>query len=171
MATLELSTLLDHFDQDEIDAVKAAIQEVSSASFDVAEEGESVVLERDIDSDIFVDFQDRLEANDASADIYLPVDFEDVIEVGEHRFGSSHALLIVLENIKEDFFVEDEEEDEEVGDDEDEYGFDEDETDGFHADDESPIEMKDEQLRHIWRAMYKGAQSAVRKSLCLYVRE
>lgn len=187
MATLELSILAEHFDDDEIAAIAAAVEEASSHGLDVAEEGESVILERDIDDDIFVDFQDRLDANDASADVYLPVDFEEILEIGDVRFGSAHALLIVLEALKEDFFVEDDQDDDddevEVEDDvvaapdtdadaDDGFDFtDDDEAGGFFSDDESPIEMKDEQLKHVWRAMYKGAQSSVRKALCMFVKD
>src|SRR6187549_421567 len=103
MATVELSTLSDFLDDDEIGGVKKSLEETGSAPLDIDETAETVVLNAAIDDDIFIDFRDRLEVNEVSADIYLPVDFEDFFEVADYRFGSSHALLLALENLREEF--------------------------------------------------------------------
>src|SRR5690606_25932482 len=130
----------------------------------------AVVLDRDLDDDVITDFIDRLDANDASADIYLPIDFEDILDVDGFRIGSIHALILVLDSLKEDFFVDDEEDEDE---DEDvDYEDDEEDDEGsdlFGADDDE-VEVKDERLRHIWRVMHKGAKAAARKNACLFVR-
>lgn len=172
MATLELSILSDHLEEDEIDTLAASIEEIANTHVDFDEDGDSVIVERDIDDDIFLDFQDRLDANDASANVYIPIEFEDVVEIGGRRVGSAHALLIVLENLKEDFFIEDEDNVEDQEEEEGEFGFDdEDEAGGFLADEDSHLEVKDAQLRRVWHAMYRGAQTCVRKSLCMFIHD
>jgi hypothetical protein len=170
MATLELGTLSEHLENDQIKALQRALAESGAPALTADDHAETIVLDRDLDDDVLVDFFDRLDANDASADIYLPTDFEEVIEVDGTRVGSAHALILVLESLKEDFFVEEEEEEEEE--DEDfEYEEDEDEegSELFENDDEE-VEVKDDRLRHIWRVMHKGAKTSVRKNLCLFVR-
>jgi hypothetical protein len=170
MATLELGTLSEHLENDQIKALQRALAESGAPALSVDDHAETIVLDRDLDDDVLVDFFDRLDANDASADIYLPADFEEVIEVDGMRVGSAHALILVLESLKEDFFVE-EEEDEEEEDEDYEYEEDEDEegSEMFENDDEE-VEVKDDRLRHIWRVMHKGAKTSVRKNLCLFVR-
>ncbi|HWM88721.1 MAG TPA: hypothetical protein VNO33_22880 [Kofleriaceae bacterium] len=170
MATLELGTLSEHLENDQVKAVQRALNESGAPGLAVDDHAEAIVLDRDLDDDVLVDFFDRLDANDASADIYLPVDFEEVIEVDGMRVGSAHSLILVLESLKEDFFVE-EEEDEEEEEEEAEYEEDE-EEDGaelFEAD-EDEVEVKDDRLRRIWHVMHKGAKTSVRKNLCLFVR-
>ncbi|HKE18873.1 MAG TPA: hypothetical protein VKB80_28555 [Kofleriaceae bacterium] len=170
MATLELSTLSEHLENDQVKAVQRALAESGAPSLAVDDHAETLVLDRDLDDDVLVDFFDRLDANDASADVYLPIDFEEVLEVDGMRVGSAHSLILVLESLKEDFFVE-EEEDEEEEEEEVEYEEEEDEEGGelFESDDDEP-EVKDDRLRHIWRVMHKGAKTSVRKNLCLFVR-
>ena len=184
MATLELSTLSDKLDEDDLAVLLAEYETQTDAGpLDIDEVAEQAVLDNGIDDDIFVDFLDKLEANDASADVYLPTDFEEIFEVGELRVGSAHALLLVLENLREDFAAEDEEEPPEAEVEEDEEPFvaeddetlafedeeDEEATEGLFGDDESPTEIKEEQLRHIWKLMYQGAKAAIRRGLCLFV--
>lgn len=184
MATIELTTLSEHFDSDEIAALVGAIAEVNPEDFSLAHEGDSLIIESSIDDDVFDDFRDRLEANDSNADVYVPVDFEDVLTVGDSRVGSSQALLLVLDSLREDFFVDDGEDDEEEAledaefdedlaeggpEFEDEGPEEEDEAARYYSDENTGIEMKDEQLRHIWRAMHKGARHSVQKGLCLFV--
>ncbi len=170
MATLELGTLSEHLENDQVKAVQRALAESGAPGLAVDDHAEAIVLDRDLDDDVLVNFFDRLDANDASADIYLPIDFEEVLDVNGMRVGSAHSLILVLESLKEDFFVE-EEEDEEEEEEEAEYEEDEDEEGGelFEAEDDEP-EVKDDRLRHIWRVIHKGAKTSVRKNLCLFVR-
>jgi len=177
MATLELTTLSDKLDEDELSTLFEAYQVTGAGPLDIDDVAEQAVLDNGIDDDIFVDFVDKLEANDAAADVYLPSDFEDVFEAGDIRVGSAHALLLVLENLREDFSAEDEEDDdEETEENEDVDPFVEDDDEGFfegeddgNGGDESGLGMKEEQLRHIWKLMSQGAKAAIRRGLCLFV--
>lgn len=169
MATIELTTLSEHLDPDQIKAIKKALAEVGAGALTGDDHAEAAVLDRNIDGDVLTDFMDRLDANDAAADIYLPVDFEDVLEVDGLRIGSAHALDLILDSLKEDFFVEEDEDD----DDDDDTSSDDEDEDGeeaeFEADDEDDP-VKDERLQHIWKLLSKGAKTATKRGLCLFVR-
>lgn len=171
MATVELGPLSEHLEADQVKALKRVLSEAGAPPLSADDHADLVVLDRDLDDDVLTDFFDRLDANDASADVYLPIDFEDVLDVDGVRVGSAHALVLVLDSLKEDFFVE-EEEDEEDDEEEDEYEEDDDEDEAadLFADEDEAVELKDERLRHIWRVMHKGAKTAVRKNVCLFVR-
>lgn len=167
MASLELSPLSEHLDAEEIELVNGAITETGGSELDLDESLDPVIIDRDLDDDSFADFMDRLEANDASADIYVPGDFEDVLDVSGYRVGSSHALMLILESVKDDFFVD---EDEEHGDDE-EIDFESLEETGeeISEPEDSAMELKDEEMRHIWKLMYRGAKTSVSRKICLFV--
>lgn len=175
MATLELGSLEEHLDNDQIRKVRTALSEAGAPPLSEDEHAESVLVERDLDDDVVTDFFDRLEANDALADIYVPVDFEDVVEVDGIRVGSSHALITVLESLKDDFLVEDEDE-VEVEEAEDDEDF---EADAFDDDDdgadlfgseEDAIDLKDDRLKQVWHALNKGARASVKRNVNLFIR-
>jgi hypothetical protein len=181
MATLELSNLADNFEDDDLDAVRRALAETGAAPLDIDDTAEPMILDHNVDDDVFVDFADRLEANDMNADVYLPVDFEDVIQVGDHRFASAHALILVLDSLREDFFLEEDEETEateatEATEEDDEvaeefgYGEEEEDSAALFGEDDSTMEVKDEQLRHVWKLLYRGARTAIQKGLCLMIK-
>jgi len=170
MATLELGSLQDHLDSDQLRALRTALSDAGAPALPADDHADSVVVERDLDDDIVNDFFDRLEANDASAEVYLPIDFEDIIEVGDMRVGSSHALITVLEGLREDFFIDSsDDEDEDDDEDFDDEALDDDDDDLFASDDED-TDIGDERLQRVWHAMNKGARSSVRKNVALFVR-
>ena len=175
MATIELGSLSEHLEADQIKALKRALAEAGAPPLGSDDHADAVTLDRDIDDDVLTDFFDRLDANDASADVYLPLDFEDVLDVDGVKVGSAHALALVLDSLKEDFFVEEEDNDDEEEDEDESEDFDYDEDDdddggSLFGDEDDDVEVKDERLRHIWRLMQKGAKSAIRKNVCLFVR-
>ena len=120
------------------------------------------------------------------ADIYIPLDFEEVVKIGEFKIGSTHALQLVLDNLRDDFFVESDEDDDEeeedlVGNefdvedsegDEDDAGLDDMATEfsdgeSYGHDDSSDIDAKDEQLRHIWKVVHRAAKESIEAKLAL----
>ena len=180
MATLELATLADHLDDDLLQSALAAIKEEVDGPTEMEAEADSMVVEGGLDDDAFVDFRDKLEANDLDADIYVPLEFEEVLTVGDYRVASTYALQLVLESLREDFFIEDDElEEDEYVDMDDEGGdgeyttsLDSDEADDYYDQDSGDgLEMKDEQLRHIWKRMFKGTKASLETNLCLFVHE
>lgn len=180
MATLELSNLADNFEDDDLEAVRSALAETGAAPLDIDDTAEPMILDHNVDDDVFVDFADRLEANDMNAEVYLPVDFEDVIQVGDHRFASAHALILILDSLREDFFLEEDEaseaaaeEAEEEDEESDDFGYgddDEEDSAALFGEDDSTMEVKDEQLRHVWKLLYRGARTAIQKGLCLMIK-
>jgi hypothetical protein len=90
-----------------------------------------------------------------AADIYLPIEFDGRLKVGDYRVASAHGLSDILEELKEELAVEEADEDEE---DED--------SDGL-ADEGTVIEA---QLRNIWRLTTDAAGVAVEKRVPLHLR-
>lgn len=176
MAIIELAPLPDHLDSEQVDAMTAALLDEASEEVDLRSDEDSRIIESNIDDDVFVDFRDRLEANDLDADVYVPVEFEDVVSVGGMRVGSTYALQLVLDSLREDFFVEDPSDGEtEMDEGEGEGDFErggieeEDDTEDYYADEDGGIEMKDEQLRHIWRIMHTAARESLSCNLSVFL--
>jgi hypothetical protein len=178
MAAIELSPISEHLSDDEVDKLELALAEAKASPLDVDEQAQTVLLDGDIDDDLFAELLDRLELHDANCDIYVPPDFEEVISVGEYRIGSAHMLLLVLEELKDELFVEglDEvegvegvEEDEEEEEEESDY-----EEEGPLLDDEigaSTFDFKEKQMRLLWKLMQLGAKTCVKQGVCMFLIE
>jgi hypothetical protein len=176
MAVLELISLTDHLDDLEIGTVREVLEEVGSAPLDLDSTAEPAVLHAGLDDDIFMDFVDRLAALEASADIYLPSDFEDTFSAGDYVIGSAHSLLLALESLRDEFSVEDDDEDFEEDADGELAGEDVDALDTLDGEsDDDPYdadgeELKDDHLRLIWKSLQRGAQSGIKQGLCLRLK-
>ncbi len=173
MALIELATLPDHLDSDQIEATMKFLAEEASEPFNLETEEDGRVIESNIDDDVFVDFRDRLAANDLDAEVYVPIEFDDVTEVAGMRVGSTYALQLVLDSLREDFFVEDpsdgDTEMDDEADDDFERGVAEEESDGLYEGEDGGIEMKDEQLRHVWRIMHTAAKESLSCNLSVFL--
>lgn len=170
MASLELSALTEKLETEEIRQIHQGLAEVDAPDLDEPEQVETVVVSGRLDEDMFADFMDQLEANDVAADVYLPVEFDQVYEIeAGHRIGSAHALLAGLESLREDLDI-DIEDDGDFDEDTDYDDEEEDEVMARFADDEVDATMlKDEQMRTIWRAYYQAANGAIRDNLAIFV--
>ncbi len=177
MAIIELATLPDHLNSEQVDAMMSVLSEEASEAVDLETEEDGRIIESNIDDDVFVDFRDRLEANDLDAEVYVPVEFEDVVEVAGMRVGSTYALQLVRDSLREDFFVEDEtsEEDTEMDDADDDFERgspdEEAEGDGLYEGEDGGTEMKDEQLRHVWRTMHAAAKESLSCNLSVFLHD
>jgi hypothetical protein len=167
MATVELGSLSQHFDEDEVAAIRKALRK-----HDVTlEDGDhdTVVVAKDLDPDVVADFLDRLDAHDVSADIYVPAEFDGVVKVGPLKVGSAHGLVTVLEEMKEELLADDEDEEDEDDDDEDDDDLvDEDQEDDYEA--SGSLRAKDDQLRVLWRLLFKAAGEAADRGTVLFVK-
>jgi len=184
MATIELALLSDHLDESDTQLVLDAIQNEAGKSLCDSDE-DTELLDGGIDDDVFTEFRDRLEASDLDADIYVPLEFEDLLEVGDVRVASVFALQLALESLREDFSIPEEDEDDDMEtpidnveameDDEDfERLEDEDEDeegDGFYSSEDGGEEMKDDQLRHVWRVVFQATKSSLERNLPLFFHE
>jgi hypothetical protein len=170
MATIALGPLSQFLDDAEIKDLMKALKKVGVAALPDSDEAGGQIAD-DLDEDVFVDFLDRLDAEEAAADLYLPVEFEGVVEVGGIRVGSAPSLLDILDEIKDDLDVagdDDDDDDDDGGDDDDD-----DDDDGYEADDDDDdddLRLKERQLRLCWKSLQTGATAAVARGLPLYVK-
>ncbi|MBT8495586.1 MAG: hypothetical protein KJO07_21240 [Deltaproteobacteria bacterium] len=179
MASLELCPLSEHLEDSEIDSLLGELEAADVADVEFADDADPVPIDQGYDEDVFVDFWDQLEANDAACDVYLPADFEDTFELDGRRFGSAHALLIVLANIKEDMFLDDDEEEadendeaiEDIDDELDEFDDYGAEEEQYESEEDGPSGLKEQQMRRVWRALNKAARASIGQQLALFVHE
>jgi len=153
MAEIELGPLTDRLSDDEIAELARQMEKLGAGQMPSAEDITAAALGDSLDDDVLSEFLDRLEASDAAAEIYLPLEFDDVLEVAGLRIASAPVLLEVLEEIKDDLDI-----DEERIVDEDDEDYDEDEA------------LLDANLRQAWKVFYSTAQAAVERKLPLHVK-
>ena len=157
MAEIELAPLSHRLDEDEVRTLTRLLAEAGAPAFDKTDEHASHTIAARISEEALTEFLDRLDAHDLGAEIYVPVEFEGRVVVGDFRVASSQALLDTLEEMREELNVDADEEDE----DEEEEDEDEDEDEG------TVIEA---QLRQIWHLVADGATESIEKLLPLHLQ-
>jgi hypothetical protein len=168
MASIEIGPLSQYLDDDELAVITKAFEE-ADIGLDVDEEADMRLLEGDIDEDIFADFLDRLDAQGVGCDIYVPGDFEELIEAGGYTIGSAQALMLALDEMRDDLVSEESEEEEEEAD-EDFEEFEDDEDEGrFSGGTSEAVHIQESELRHLWKTLYKGARTSARDKVCLFI--
>lgn len=110
MASIEVGPLTNNLDDEEISMIEEALED-ADIELTLDEDAEPRLIEGDLDEDLFADFYDRLDANGIACDIYLPSEFEDVIELGDFKIGSAPALLQVLEELRDELFADSDDDD------------------------------------------------------------
>jgi hypothetical protein len=171
MATVELGSLAQHLEDEEVATIFKALKK-NDVTFDPGDH-DTVVVAKNLDGDMIADFVDRLDAHDAGADLYLPVEFDGVVRAGGIKVGSAPMLVTVLEDMKEELLAEDDDDDEEdESDDDDEYDDEEeeDEDDEYEAGASGALRYKDDQLRDLWKVLYKAAAEAVNAGTVLFLK-
>jgi hypothetical protein len=169
MATVELGSLSQHLEDEEVQLIKKALRKHDVTVVDG--DHDTVIVARDLDPDVVADFLDRLDAHEASADIYLPAEFDGVVKAGNYKVASAPQLVHVLEEMKEELLAEEDEEDEaDVDeDDDDDADLDEDdEEDEYEA--TGSLKFKDDQLRGLWKVLFKAASEAADNGSVLFVK-
>jgi len=163
MAKIELGPLSQFLDDGEIKDLLKALKKVGITDLPKSEEAGGKVGD-ELDDDVWTDFLDRLEAEDVGADLYLPVEFDGVIEVAGLKVASSHVLIDILDDIKDDLDVDPEEDEDADDDDDDEIEEEEEE------DDDEDLRLKERLMKQVWRSLYAGAKSAIDRELPLFVK-
>jgi hypothetical protein len=158
MAEIELAPLSHRLDDEEMKTLTRLLEEAGAPTSARGEEHVSHTIAARLSEEALTEFLDRLDAHDMGAEIYLPIEFEGRVTVGEYRVASTQALLDVLEEMKEELDVDSEKEEDEDEEDEDE---DEEEDEG------TVIEA---QLRHIWHLVSDGAVESIEKGLPLHLQ-
>jgi hypothetical protein len=151
MAEIEIGPLTDRLTDEEIGELAAALEKVGAPQLPRGDESHQATLGDGIDDNALSEFMDRLEGHDVAADIYLPVEFDAIVEVAELRVGSLPLLVEVLDELKDE--LDDEEE--------------EAEDDEAYDDDQKILAL---QLRQAWKLFYNGANAALERHLPLHVK-
>ena len=165
MAKIELGPLSQFLDDSEIKDLLKALKKVGVNELPKSEEAGGKVAD-ELDDDVWTDFLDRLEAEDVGADLYLPVEFDGTIEVAGLKVASTHVLIDILDDIKDDLDVSPEEDEEEEEEDDDEEESEEDEEE----DDDEDLRLKEKLMKQVWKSLYAGAKSALDRELPLFVK-
>ncbi len=152
MAEIEIGPLSDRLSEDEINELRGALDRIGAPALPQSDESHARPV-GDVDDEVLTEFLDRLEAHDAACEVYLPVEFDGRVEVADLRVGSAMQLLEVLDEIKDDLAIPEDEEEEEPDEDDDEYG-----------------EVLQSQLRECWRAFYAGCNATLERHLPLHVK-
>lgn len=155
MSEIELAPLSHRLDDDEIKTLVSELEHAGAPRLPKTDEHLAHTIAARLSEEALTEFLDRLDAHDLGAEIYLPIEFDGRVEVGEYRFASVQALTDVLEELREELDVDaEDEEDEEEEEEEDD------------ADEGTVIEA---QLRQIWHLMADGAAEALEKNLPLHI--
>jgi hypothetical protein len=155
MAEIELAPLSHRLDDEEMKTLIRALEAAGAPPLGKSDEHASHTIAARLSEEALTEFLDRLDAHDLGAEIYVPIEFEGRVTVGDFRVASSQALLEVLEEMKEELDVEAEEEEDEEEEEEDD------------ADEGTVIEA---QLRHIWQLVTDGATESIEKHLPLHLQ-
>ena len=158
MAEIELAPLSHRLDDDEMKTLARLLEEAGAPKSERTDEHVSHTIAARLSEEALTEFLDRLDAHDLGAEIYVPLEFDGRVTVGEYRVASTQALLDVLEEMREELDVDGEEEDEEEEEEEEE---DEEEDEG------TVIEA---QLRHIWHLVSDGAVESIETGLPLHLQ-
>ena len=159
MAEIELAPLSHRLDDEEMKTLARLLEEIGAPTSGRTDEHVSHTIAARLSEEALTEFLDRLDAHDMGAEIYVPLEFDGRVTVGEYRVASTQALMDVLEEMKEELDVDGEAEDDE--DEEEEEDEDEEEDEG------TVIEA---QLRHIWHLVSDGAVESIEKGLPLHLQ-
>lgn len=158
MSEIELAPISLRLDEEELKALQKQLDQ-AGAKFDVSDESTRQKIASRLDEDAMTEFLDRLDAHDVGADIYLPVEFDGTLQVGDYRVVSAQALVDALDELKDELDVEEEEEYEAEDEEEEEEEELEEDRDVIQA-----------QLRNIWKLVSDGVQEALEKNVPLHLR-
>jgi hypothetical protein len=157
MPSVEVGLLSDRIDEEEISLLQAAMEKAGVEPLPEADETAGGAVISGVDEDAITEFMDRLEGHDVAADIYLPIDFDGRIEAATMRFASLEVLVHVLEELAEDLEIDEANDAVDLEDDEE-----------FFA---SEMDLMQERLRVVWRAMFDGAREAQEHGLCVFISD
>lgn len=158
MSAIELAPLSDRLDEDELKSLTRLLEQ-AGAKLPEMDDHTTQTFAKRLSEEAMTEFLDRLDAHDIAADIYLPLEFEGPLTVGEYKVASAYALQDTLEEMREELAIEDDDD----YDDEDE----EEEDDGEEMDEGSVIEA---QMRNIWQLVSDACSESIEKTFPLHLR-
>jgi len=161
MAEIELAPLSHRLDEEEVKQLAKKLKDLGVNELDRGDDHSNHTIASRLSEEAMTEFLDRLDAHDLAAEIYLPIEFDGRVTIGDLRVASTQALGDVLDEMKEELGVDDEDEGDEDEDEDEEDGDEEDEDEG------TVIEA---QLRHIWHLVADGAAESVDKGMPLHLQ-
>lgn len=157
MAEIELAPLSERLEEDEVRTLFRKLEAAGAKLKPMNDDHVSQIIAARLSEEAVTEFLDRLDAHDVAAEIYVPVDFDGVVTVGDYRVAGTQALADSLEEIKEELDVEDEED----------YDDEESEED-TEAEEEGTVIGA--QLRHIWRLLTDACDESLEKGVPLHIK-
>jgi hypothetical protein len=157
MATIDVGTLSDRLESDEVSVVLQALRshlDEPGLELPPGDETASGTIQGGLDDDVLDEFQDRLDSEELRCEIYVPLEFDGKVELTDYAVGSLPRLAEFLEELKDDLDIEDPDADQE-------------ELDAGDFDDE--MELLQAELKNVWLAFHQGANEALEASLCLLI--
>ena len=159
MAEIELAPLSHRLDDDEVKLLRKRLKELGVADFDRGDDSHGHTIAARLSEQALTEFLDRLDAHDLGAEIYIPIEFDGRVTVGDYRVASTQALMDVLEEMKEELGVDEEKEYE-----------DEDEEEEEEEEEEDEGTVIEAQLRQIWQLVADGATESIDKNVPLHLQ-
>jgi hypothetical protein len=157
MAEIELGPLSDRLDDDEMKTLHKLVEQAGARLAAIDDRTTHTIAKR-LPEDAMTEFLDRLEAHDMAADIFLPVEFDGRLHVGDLRVASAVSLSETLEEMKEELSIEDDEYEEDDADEED------------AEDDTEEGTVIEAQLRNIWQLVFDACGEALDKHVALHLK-
>jgi hypothetical protein len=158
MAEIELAPLSHRLDEEEVRTLGKLLSEAGAPPLGKTDEHASHTIAARLSEEALTEFLDRLDAHDLGAEIYVPVEFDGRVVVGDFRVASSQALLEILEEMREELNVDAEEDEDEE----------EEEDEGDEDDDEGTV--IEAQLRHIWHLVSDGVTESLERNMPLHLQ-
>src|SRR5260370_26983863 len=155
MAEIEIGPLTDRLSDEEITDLASEMEKLGAPPLPHADDTAAAAVGGGLEDSVLGEFLDLLEVHDVAAEIYLPVEFEGSVEVAHLRVASAPVLLEVLDEIKDELEIDDD-----------------DDADVEELDDEADADRRllEAQLRQVWKLVYSGAQVAMEGHLPLHVK-
>jgi hypothetical protein len=157
MSAIELAPLSDRLDEEEIKSLGRLLAQAGT-KLPAMDDHVTQTFAKRLSEEAMTEFIDRLDAHDIAAEIYLPIEFEGPLSVGDLRVASAYALQETLEEMKEELAIEDDDFEEE---DEDE------DEDSEELEEGSVIEA---QMRNIWQLVTDACSESIEKNFPLHLR-
>jgi hypothetical protein len=156
MSAIELAPLSDRLDEEEIKSLGSMLEQAGAKLPSMGDHITQTFAKR-LSEEAMTEFIDRLDAHDVAAEIYLPVEFDGPLTIGDLRVASAYALQETLEEMKEELAIED-----------DDYQDDEDEDEESEELDEGSV--IEAQMRNIWQLVSDACSESIEKSFPLHLR-
>ncbi len=159
MSAIELAPISDRLDEEDLKTLRRLLEQ-AGAKLPEMDDHTTQTFAKRLSEEAMTEFLDRLDARDIAADIYLPLEFEGPLTVGDYRVASAHALQETLEEMKEELAIE-----------EDDY--EEDDDDGDEDEDDEELDegsVIEAQMRNIWQLVSDACSESIEKNAPLHLR-